>query len=268
LSRKVKTMGYLMVIVVALSLIAVLYVLMPGCEYCGNKFCFGNCILDLNEDNPAGKNPNFGRLNQTTTRLVETKKMGEDYYDNVYFIGDSRTVALQFYGVPEDHIFAYNGLNHEAAMTSEVVRLTDNKLVDIPEAVMITAPSIMILNFGINGASWMGEDDFMEGYTALVDELHQRSPFSIIVLEAIFPVPSSYTVQENGCSNTKIDRLNERIYEYALEKGYFYMATDEVLKDEYGDLAAGYSSDGTVHLNDAAYAVITDYILRHAIIKE
>ena len=248
-----------MIIVVALSLAAVLYMLMPaaGADSDGG---WG--------DNPIKKNPNLPKTNQTTTRLTETPKQDESYYDDVYFIGDSRTVALSAYGVPEDHIFAEDGLNHENAMNKQVVRLASNKLVSIPEAVRITAPDIMIVNFGINGASWMPVDSFMESYEAFVDALIEASPHSVLVLEAILPVTLSYEQQADGCTNEKIDELNDRIYDLAKEKGLFYLGTNDVMKNDENDLDMAYHGNGGIHYNAAGYEVITNYILTHAVLKE
>ena len=267
MSRKVKAMLYVTIMVVSLSAAAILYMLMPACENCGRKFCFGTCIIEYGNLNPLSARPNQPKTNQTTTRLAETEKVdAETYFKNVYFIGDSRTNALKLYGVPQDHIFAEDGLNHERALTAECVRLDDRKIVSIPDAVMITAPKIMIINFGINGASFWGKDEFIEKYETLVDTLLERSPNSIVVIESILPVSLGYEQKEGGCSNEKIDELNDALYEMAKEKGFYYMATNEAMKNDYNDLVDNYHDGGGLHYNSKGNEQIINYVLTHAIL--
>ena len=270
MSNKAKAMCYIAVMAVSLSVIASLYILMPECENCGRKFCFGSCTITYENSgqDPQSLRPNQPKTNQTTTRLTETERVdAESYFDDVYFIGDSRTRALQLYGVPLDHIFAEDGLNHERALTAECVRMSEQKLMTIPDAVSVTIPKIMIINFGINGAYFWSVEDFMEKYAVLIDALLEKSPNSIVVIEAILPVSLGYEYSDEGVSNAKIDELNMALYQYAQENGFYYLATNEVLKDENNALKDEYTGDG-LHLNDLGYEKVLDYILTHAILTE
>ena len=73
--------------------------------------------------------------------------MDENYLDDVYFIGDSRTVGLVRAGMPEDHLFAETGMCHEDALTKRVVILDDTAYLTIPDALQIVAPKIAVVNF-------------------------------------------------------------------------------------------------------------------------
>ena len=266
LSKNVKIMFLVMVMVMALSLTAILFILAPRCSNCKRKFCFGTCTIVYDVDDPKTVRPNLPKTNQTTTRLAETERVDESYLDQIYFIGDSRTVALQLYGIKRDHIFAEEGLNHETARTKEIVEMDGQALVTISEAVRITAPDIMIVNFGVNGAAWMSVEELLEGYALLIDDLLESSPNSILIIEAVLPV-SSYYEQESGCSNEKLDEINDGLYALARERGLFYLASNEPLKNEENDLIPRYSGDG-LHYNEAAYEILLEYILNHAIIKK
>ena len=169
--------------------------------------------------------------------------------------------------MPVDHIFAEDGLNHERALTTECVRMSEQKLMTIPDAVSVTVPKIMIVNFGINGAYYWGVDDFMEKYKTFIDVLLEKSPNSIVIIESIMPVSLSYEYGEEGISNSKIDELNMALYKYAQEEGFYYPATNEVLKDDNNALKDEYSEDG-LHYNARGYEKILDYILTHAVLTE
>ena len=267
-------MLYITIMVVALSATAVLYMLMPACGVCGEKFCFGNHEAEqfypIGNDSPQTVRPNQPKTNQTTTRLTETERAGADYLQSLYFIGDSRTNALRLYDIPADHIFAEDGLNHERALTERVVELEGQTLVSIPDAVKVALPEIMIVNFGINGISWWTEDEFIRLYGELVDALLESSPESILVIEAVMPVAYYYEQKpaaDGGVTNEEIDEINRRLYQLAQEKGCYYLATNEVMKNAENDLKDEFTADG-LHFTKAAYATILDYIETHAIIKQ
>lgn len=267
MSSKTKVMMFVTVIVVSLSVTAIAFILIKPCEYCGDKFCFGTCIIDKGDqaNGTTRKKPNKIKTNQTGTRLSSTDRADKSYLDNVVFIGDSRTVALKLHaGLKDENVFAEEGLNHEDALTKRVVPIQAYKNVSIPDAVKATAPDIMIVNFGINGIAWMNIDTFIESYETFIDALIESSPNSIIVIEAVLPVSLSYEQRSDGVSNEKIDEANDALFQMAKDKGLYYLGTDEVLKDEGNDLVSGYSSDG-LHFNKQAYDVIVDYILTHAI---
>ncbi len=268
LAKKVQIMCYVTIIVVTLSLTAILFINTPACSNCGSKLCFSRCTIVYNIDNPAKVRPNAPKTNQNTTRLFETDRADESYLDKITFIGDSRTVGLVLHGIPEKNIFAEDGLNHEQALTKDVVRLNEKKLTTIKEAVMVTAPDIMMVNFGINGAAYMPVDTFMEGYEKLIDELLEASPSSIVVIESIMPVSLSYEQTESGCSNEKIDELNDALYEMAKKKGLYYLATNEVMKNNNNDLIDSYHRGDGIHYNAKAYDAIIEYILTHEIYRK
>lgn len=262
LSRKVLVFLYITIIVVALSVIAIVMILTPK----GNNF--NNDVTNSFGDGVSVERENPIAVTQNTTRLAQTNPADDDYLKDIVFIGDSRTVALQFNGIDVSQIFAENGLTHEQALTQEVVWLNDSKLTTIEEAVTATAPNIAIINFGINGAAWMDNNTFITGYERFLDSMLEASPVTIFIIEGIMPVSAEYELREDGILNSRIDELNEELYNLAKRKGVFYLATNEALKGENSNsLNDGYSSDG-LHYNSDAYAIILDYIKSHAIYRK
>lgn len=265
LTRKTQILCYITIIVVALSVTLVLHMLAPVCPECGRKFC----MTDHTGGSAGGLDSLFGGDSDEkpqgahTTRLAETGPES-GYLERICFVGDSRTVALTAYGIPADRVFAENGLNHLHALDSEVVSLNGSKPMTIPEAVRVTQPDILLLNFGINGALYMGLDEFTEGYGALIDELLKQSPDSTIIIEAILPVAGFYETQPDGITNQKIDELNAGLYQLAQDKGLYYLATDEAMKGEDGKLRMEYTTDG-LHYNEAGSRAILDYVQTHRV---
>lgn len=265
---------FVTIIVVTLSVTAVAFIYIKPCDNCGRLFCFGTCVIWYDEngvkiDDPNSISPNTHKTNQKSTRLVETERANQSYLEGLVFIGDSRTIGLQAHAnLDSQRVFAEDGLNHEAALTKKVVKLQEYKSISIPDAVRITVPDIMVVNFGINGIAWMSVEKFMEGYELLVDELIANSPESIIVIEAIMPVSYEYTLTDGGVTNEKIDQANDALYNMARRRGLYYLATNEALKDDENNLKSGFHSGDGLHYSKAAYDVIVDYILGHEIKKK
>ena len=264
LTRKTQILCYITIIVMALSVTLVLHMLAPACPVCGRKLCLSDHTGDTpGTEQKEGDLPG-GLPASRTTRLGETARQEDSYLERICFAGDSRTVALTAYGVSADRVFAENGLNHVHALDSEVVSLNGSKPMTIPEAVRITQPDILLLNFGINGALYMGLEEFTEGYGRLVDTLMEQSPDSIVIIEAILPVAGFYETQPDGISNQKIDELNAGLYQLAQDKGVYYLAADEAMKGEDEKLRMESTPDG-FHYNEAGSRAILDYVLTHPV---
>lgn len=272
LSNKVKAMMLITISVIAICVTAVVIILLEPCQYCGDKFCGERCIVFYdnggnNQDNDKLK-PESQKTNQKTTRLAQTERADMSYLDSLVFIGDSRTIGLQANAsLKDENVFAEDGLNHEVAMTKKVAKIQEFKSVTIAEAIKILVPDIMVVNFGINGIAWMNPSTFMEGYEKFIDELITNSPTSIIIIESITPVAMLYENRTDGVTNEKIDEVNALLYQLAKDKGLYYMAVDEVLKNEYNDLEDSLHTGDGIHYNKAAYEIIIDYILTHPLYK-
>lgn len=272
MSTKVKTMMLITICIVAISITAVVIILLEPCKYCGDKFCMERCLIvydDYGTTDSGKLKPQSHNTNQKTTRLAQTDDAGKEYMDSLVFIGDSRTVGLQaFAELPEENVFAEDGLNHETAMTKPIVKIQEFKTATIAEAVAIRVPDIIVVNFGINGVAWLSSEEFIKTYEEFIDQVINASSASMIIIEAITPVAMNYENREDGVSNEKIDEVNSLLYQLAKDKGLYYLATDEVLKNEYNDLSDNLHNGDGIHYNKAAYELIIDYIRTHALIKK
>lgn len=190
----------------------------------------------------------------------------EEYIHDTVFIGDSRTNALKVYNlVPEQNVLAKDGENHRSARTEKMITTPSGKTLTIAEAVAEIKPVRMMVSFGINGVSYMNEDDFIEEYAALLDELHQASPNSIIIVQSILPVSKSYEAQKPTMSNQKIDRYNTLLKQLAEQKGFAFLDSSGVLKDKNNSLDAKYDRGDGLHYNKAAYEALLQFYNKNRI---
>ncbi len=237
---------------------------MPACDLCGNKFCFGNCLGTSQQIQPS-ENSEYEKPNGIlSTQLAETEEASDSYMENVYFIGDSRTVALSTVGVSEEHLFAEVGLSHDHALNKRTVVMEDKTIVTIPDAVRITAPKIAIVNFGVNGIGYMDENSFLEDYREMMKTLQSCSPDTVFVIEAILPVSARYESQTN-VRNQKITNMNQRLYDLAEELGCYYLASDTMMLNKDGALKKEYDSGDGLHFSQSGYEAILQYVKTHQV---
>lgn len=272
MSTKVNAMLLITITVIAISVVAIVLILLEPCVNCSSKFCSGKCLTRYesgNNQDPNTLSPNKQKTNQKNTRLKQVDTADSSYLDSLVFIGDSRTIGLAaFAGLKDENVFAQDGLNHESAMYEKVANIQEYKKVTIAEAVEVALPDIMLVNLGINGVAWLTPEKFIEDYELFINELINASPSSIIIIHAITPVSMSYESNpEGGVTNEKIDEVNSLLYQLAEKKGLYYLAVDEVLKNEYNDLDDTLHSGDGIHYNKNAYEIIIDYILTHPLYK-
>ncbi|MEG2814408.1 MAG: hypothetical protein RSA79_07385, partial [Oscillospiraceae bacterium] len=177
MAKSTKALLFITIIVVSLSTAFIAIYSIKPCKYCNKKFCFGTCTISYDDEgNPIKYDDSHNKddnTTQNTTQLATTPRADQSYLDDIVFVGDSRTVGFKINTpeISEENIFAENSLNHEEAMTKKVVNIQEYKKVSIPDAVKVRSPKIMIVNFGINGISWMTPEKLVETYEIFIDEL-------------------------------------------------------------------------------------------------
>ncbi len=197
-------------------------------------------------------------LSTTTGSSLQTGQTGSggiDYsvaedpcFDNVAFIGDSRTEGLQLYtGVPNATFYATKGLMVDTFFTKEFVRQGDKK---------ITAPQDMetkkfrkvYIMLGINELGWAYESVFIQKYGELVDKVKSLQPDATIYVQSILPVTQKKSASDKIFNNERINLYNDLIQQMCAEKGVTYLNVAESVGLDNGALPEGSATDG-IHLN-------------------
>ena len=186
----------------------------------------------------------------------------EEFMAGTLFIGDSRTNRAITYGhISSKSAFAMNGATHRTAMSERFLDPdgsgTKKTMV---EAAGILKPARIVVCFGINGIAFMGEENFMKDYAALLDALAAASPGSRLIVQSVLPVSSAYEAKDPRMDNAVIDRYNSRLEELIESRGGLFMNAAGVLKNSDGDLDAAYDSGDGLHYNKKAYEVLFDFI--------
>lgn len=200
-----------------------------------------------------------------------TESAWEDYVDGMYFIGDSTTHGMKYYGVLSEGKETTRVLTPRSGtlamwnlLSEKVVLPEDDSELTIPEAMERIKPVTLVLTLGVNGVSSCTKEQFVGYYKDLIAEIKEASSLTKIILQSIYPVCSDYQYV-NSISMEKINRANAWIAEMAHEEGVYYLNTISALVDETGYLNPDYSNGDGIHISPKGFEVILEYINTHPI---
>ena len=201
--------------------------------------------------------------------LEETEDMGEEYLSKFVFVGDSTTYGLGAFEVlPFTQIWVPSSgtLTLNAQSYSLIDYYSEDgsiQQLSIADAAALRQPEYLIITLGLNGISFMEEEEFKTEYTDLVRSIQEASPDTKIICHSIYPVIDSLV--SSDIQNDRILRANGWILDIATETGTRYLNTHDALMDETGNLKAEYNAgmgDG-IHLNPDGLRVITNSVRTH-----
>lgn len=179
------------------------------------------------------------------------------YFDNVCFIGDSRTEGLVLYsGLPNINGFYYKGLS--------VDKLSTDRVISIPgvgngytcyEAVDATDFDAYYLMFGVNELGWVYTDMFTQNMSDFIDYIKSVKPNAVIYVQSILPVSLSSSQKSDIYTQDRVNMFNEELLNMCKQRGdVIYLDSSAAVIDENGYLPEEASTDG-IHCS-------ADYIRR------
>ena len=195
--------------------------------------------------------------------VLESPLVQDTYFDDVVFLGDSRTDGLRLYGGMTHGTFLYaTGATVESVFTKAVeTPLGEMPLLDALEDMECGKIYVML---GVNELGWKGTDIFRNQSAELIRRLQEDHPDAEIVIQSILPVSAKIDDEGRYVNNGRIAEYNQVWLELAEEFRVNYMDVAEVLPDENGQLPADLTYDG-VHLNKAGCRLWLDYLRTHAV---
>ncbi len=208
--------------------------------------------------------------------LTESEDLGQDYIDQIIFLGESTTYGLQRYGLLENGkvwtgATCTDGIVKSAGTLSlspsidrtRIFYPDTSEALTIGEALARKVPNILIITLGLNnGASYYSEDEFKQCYRILLNAVVSASPETTVILQSLFPVASTCKIR--AFTPARISLCNSWICELAAEYGMRYLDTASVLSDENGYLYEAYDNGGDgIHLNREGLSAVIDYIRTH-----
>ena len=205
------------------------------------------------------------------TEEVDVKKLTladapEGYYDDVLFIGDSRSVGLKTYAPKEGATyFVSEGLN---------VYKLDEQLLNVDNIGKTTLKDLLKNNkfgkiyimLGINELGYDFDTNCIK-YKQLISLIKELQPESIIVIHGNLRVTKEKSDSDKLFNNTNINKFNEAISKFADNINTIYIDVNPMFDDGQGNLNSEYSGDN-VHLYGNYYADWSKWLDANAVVRE
>lgn len=206
--------------------------------------------------------------------LPPTDDAGQEYIDNITFLGDSTTYGFIFYesltdGKNTKQVWTgFDGtMTLSNQSTIKIKDPSDGSAKTIRECVRLHKPEFIIITLGLNGVSFMDREYFIAEYKSLVTDIQALNPEATLVLQSIYPISPLYIYW--GCiTNDMVTAANSWILEIAEETGCPYLDTFSVLAGDDGNLKRELESGDGIHLSSEGLDTVLSYIRTHAFYAE
>lgn len=193
--------------------------------------------------------------------------VGDEYFDDAAFVGDSITEGIKLYEVMTNAtVVAARGINLDNVFTDDQIRTAQGNST-VMGALEVAEPKKIYIMFGANGVGWFTEQHFTDVYTKFVQAVKEQHPDSQIYLQSILPVTQEFDDSREDISNDKINRYNELVVEIAEEQKVHYLDVASAFKDEKGCLPEDSNGDG-MHFGNKYYQKWFDYLKSHTVAEE
>ncbi len=188
-------------------------------------------------------------------------KVDDSYFENVCFLGDSRTQGLlQFSGLPKWNGFFKVGTTAAAACYEREYTFGDGYYRNILETIEYADYDIFYVGYGTNDLGLGDADKFIQDLEVIIDKIKECHPGAIIYVENILPMGEAFSINHPTFSNENARIYNAKIYEMCNVYGdLIYLDIASTMRDDNGNARSAYISDG-LHYNAEGYKVILNFI--------
>lgn len=188
--------------------------------------------------------------------------VGDEYFADAVFIGDSRTQGLQkFSGPGNAAYYTATGLKVDTIFTEAIVK-TDSGKITVLDALKTQKFRKVYVMLGVNELGWVYSDMFIAKYGELVDQIKALQPGAAVYAQSILPITKARSDKDSIYNNGKINEFNALIKTMATNKKVYYLNVAECLTGDDGALFADGSTDG-IHLDKKYCDIWFDYIRAH-----
>lgn len=205
----------------------------------------------------------------TDTTVVDNsakliKPVGDEYFDDACFIGDSRTQGLKLYSAPKNATFyAEKGMTVAGFFNKKAF---NNKTMTAEQALKKNKNKFgkVYIMLGLNELAWPSVDTFIQRYGDVVDSVKSSQPGAKVFVQSILPVSAKKSASHQSFNNPRIKKYNELTYQMCRKKKVIYLNVAEAVQDKDGNLPAEATTDG-IHMNKEYCDKWMYYIRTHTI---
>ena len=199
------------------------------------------------------------------TTMVTEPVLDESWFDDVLFIGESRTAGLKGYGrLGRADYFCGEGLTVYGVMG---IQASDANFEEQTLYSLFSWKTYgkIYIHLGINELGG-NLDSYVVKYQAIIDEIRQLQPQAQIILQSVLALGEGYS-SKTAFSRESIQDINNRIRTLAEENDLYFSDVNQIMTNEEGYLIKERTFDGC-HLYPAAYEIWAQWLLEEASVIE
>lgn len=216
-------------------------------------------------DSPDVSSSPSARPSAPVGAVPEGEDVGNDWFADAVFLGDSRTDGLRLYsGIKGATFICHTGLSVFTIGKNACIKDENGAKITAMDALAKQQYAKVYLMLGVNELGY-NTTSFLSSYTELVEQIKELQPGAAIYLQTLIPInePIAYANGTNrAINNEKLKEFNQVITHVAQEEGVFLVDVDVPFWSAEGCLAAENTGDG-VHLTRAGYEAWFAYLRTH-----
>lgn len=198
--------------------------------------------------------------------VPQSEAVGDEYFKDAVFIGNSRTQGLRLYSGLKDTTWLCSvGLNVETVYTDRFS--VNGKELSAVDALAELAPGKLYIMLGLNELGWKSTDLFAEKYGGIIDAALAANPDCVVYVQSILPVSAGQDAAGTWCNNSNVNKFNSRLMLLAEEKGVNYLNVASAVAGEDGRLPGGSTPDG-IHLTPNCCVDWLNYLKTHTVTED
>lgn len=227
-------------------------------------------VIDRTGEEIYKNHPELTGVDYSSPNILPlSEDMGQEYTDKLTFICDSPTYWMWPWGL------LGGGENSHSIWTGPQGTMTlcyqstycildpyDNTEKPIRQVVEEHKPEYLIIALGINGVSFMNEEEFKADYSDLVSDILEISPDTKLMVQSIYPITPDYWYW-GDITNEIISRANSWILDIAEEYNIPYLDTFSALLAEDGHAKRELMGSDGLHPNYEGLKAVLQYIRTH-----
>lgn len=203
------------------------------------------------------------------TVVPESKPVDSNYFKDAIFIGDSISLGIKNSGViPAKNMLVEKNVGLDKAVRDEPVYYVSGskEKKSLFDALALQAPDAkkVYVLLGLNGLPGYDNDYHIQFYYQLVDRLKATYPDAVIYVQSLTPMTPGSEYHKRFTSQ-KIQEFNALIKKMAEEKGVYYLAVDEAVRDANGNLNQDYAAADGLHMVTSGHKAMLQYYKSHTV---
>lgn len=194
--------------------------------------------------------------------------VGEDYFKDAAFLGDSRTMGISDYAGLEADFYCENGMTIYKLLGEKGITWQETgEKVDLSQVLQQKQYGKIYIMLGMNELGYGDTEYFREHYWAVLEQIREWQPQAIIFLMANLHVSEEKNDLETEFNNININAKNAAAASLADGIDVFYLDSNPYFTDENGLLKGELTFDG-VHLYANNYADWKNFLMEHGVVRE